>query len=98
MAFKLVFTREAAETMTKLAETQHTAKKLRKVRKALGLLEQDPKYPGLQSHPYTSMSGANGEKIWDSYVENRTPQAWRIFGHYGPGEGTITVVLITPHP
>jgi hypothetical protein len=42
-------------------------------------------------------------KVWDSYVENRTPSAWRIFWHFGPDEPeaqlpVITVLAMGPHP
>jgi len=40
----------------------------------------------------------------DSYVENRTPGAWRIYWMYGPNEirddveiAVITVLMIGPH-
>lgn len=98
MGFTLQFTREAAEALAVLGNDAHLAKKLAKVRRALGRLESDPGYPSLRSHKYTSLAGANGEDVWDSYVENDTPSAWRIFWHYGPGAGVITVVSITPHP
>jgi hypothetical protein len=69
------------------------------VRKTLGLLEtQGPRYPGLNSHPYSSLQGPNGEDVWESYAENKTPAAFRVFWYYGPGRGVITVVAITPHP
>jgi hypothetical protein len=97
-AYKLVFTPEAEAVMTDLQAQAQYAKKLKKVRKALGLLQQNPRYPSLNSHKYQSMSGANGEDVWDSYVENNTPSAWRIFWHYGPTEDTITILLIGPHP
>jgi hypothetical protein len=44
------------------------------------------------------LHGQNGEDVWDSYVENNVPSAWRVFWHYGPGERVITVVLIHPAP
>ena len=81
-----------------LKAKQQYAAKLKKVRKALGLLQTNPRHPGLNSHKYTSLHGASGEDVWDSYVENNTPAAWRIFWHYGPGDGQITVVTIGPHP
>lgn len=31
-------------------------------------------------------------------TQNNPPSAWRLFWHYGPGQGVITVVSITPHP
>lgn len=81
------------------------ATKLKKVRRALALLEQDPRYPGLHSHQYESFPGLPKARVWDSYVENKTPNAWRIFWQYGPNEmvdgkevAVITVLAITPHP
>lgn len=96
--YALRFTREAAEAVRKLENDAHLEKKLAKVRRALARLQIDPRYPSLQSHKYTSLEGVNGEDVWDSYVENKTPGAWRIFWHFGPGAGVITVVAITPHP
>lgn len=96
--FELLFTEEADQQLTMLEEAADKASKLKKVHKALGFLETNPKHPGLNSHKYSSLSGVNGEDVWDSYVENNTPSAWRIFWHYGPGSGKITILLITPHP
>jgi hypothetical protein len=96
--FRLLFTKEAAGVLAGLgAEPQH-ATKLKRVRKALGFLQSDPQHPSLQSHKYSSLAGVKGEVVWDSYVENHTPSAWRIFWHYGPGADTITVLSISPHP
>ncbi|ROR80035.1 hypothetical protein SAMN06295974_1930 [Plantibacter flavus] len=97
MAFELKFTREA-DAQVQALNTPAQQKKLRKVQRALARLELDPRYPSLHSHKYSSLSGSQGEEVWDSYVENHTPGAWRIFWHYGPGSNTITVVSITPHP
>ncbi|WP_125613155.1 hypothetical protein [Specibacter cremeus] len=98
MAFDLLFTPEAEAALDLLRSDGHLEKKLRKVQRALGRLQQDPRYPGLSSHKYSSLSGVNGEEVWDSYVENNTPSAWRIYWHYGPGRNVITVFAITPHP
>ncbi len=95
MPFQLRFTTEAKGQLEALATD---AAKLKKVRKCLGLLEINPRYPGLNSHKYHELSGANGEDVWESYVENNTPSAWRVFWHYGPGQDVITIIAITPHP
>lgn len=83
---------------------QAAAVKLKKVRKALGLLQTDPTYPSLHSHLYQHFPGMEKGKVWDSYVENRTPGAWRIYWMYGPNEtrddvefAVITVLVIGPH-
>lgn len=100
MAFRLLFTREARRQLEDLAhdDDKQNQPKLTRVRKCLGLLETDPRHPGLNSHKFSDLRGANGEDVWESYVENKTPAAWRVFWHYGPGQGVITVVAITPHP
>lgn len=106
MPYKLKFSSGAEAQYTALVSGgAATAAKLRKVQRALGLLEQDPRYPGLHSHQYENFPGLPKAKIWDSYVENRTASAWRIFWMYGPNETVdgkdvpvITVVAIVPHP
>lgn len=96
--FELVFSEEADEQLTALEQQADKAAKLKKVQKTLGFIELNPRHPGLNSHKYSSLTGANNEDVWDSYVENNTPSAWRIFWHYGPNSGEITILLITPHP
>ncbi len=97
MPFALRFTNKAADQLERL-KAPATKTRLAKVRKTLGLIQLDPRYPGLNSHKYSSISGANGEEIWESYVENRTPSAWRVFWHYGPEADQITIVSIAAHP
>ena len=36
--------------------------------------------------------------MWEVYVENRTPSAWRVWFWYGPGQGEISILAIAPHP
>lgn len=96
MSFNLRFTKEAAGQLKKIESTD--VKKAKKVKKCLGLLENDPKYEGLNSHKYFSLKGPSGEEIWESYVEGKTPAAFRVFWHYGPGRGVISIVTITRHP
>ncbi|HSI74005.1 MAG TPA: hypothetical protein VK934_12585 [Fimbriimonas sp.] len=100
MPFQLIFQPEAAGQLRDLEhdEDKKDVKKLKKVRKCLGLIETNPKHPGLESHKYNELKGLNGEDVWESYVENKVSTAWRVFWHYGPGRGIITIVAITPHP
>lgn len=95
MSFKLVFTAEAKGQLESLNADE---KKLKRVRKCLGLIEVDPKHPGLNSHKYSAMKTRDNRDLWESYVENKTPAAWRVFWCYGPGANEITIVAITAHP
>ncbi len=94
---ELRFTREAARILKELEDPQFRTK-LKKVRKACALLEANPRHPGLNSHKYVSIKSADGADVWESYVENHTPGAWRIFWRYGPGADIITILTIGPHP
>jgi hypothetical protein len=97
--FVLLYTREAERVIEDLCAKQQYSAKLKKVRKALRLLEQaGPRHSGLHSHDYKSVPGPGGATLWESYVENRTPSAWRVWWIYGPADGQITVVTIGPHP
>jgi hypothetical protein len=98
MNFKLLFTEEASSNLIDLNKDQSKKKRLKAVNKALGYLETNPKHPSLNTHEYDSLSREFGIKIFEAYAENRTPQAYRIFWHYGPDKRDITIIAITPHP
>lgn len=98
MNFKLLFTEEASSNLIDLNKDQSKKKRLKAVNKALGYLETNPKHPSLNTHEYDSLTREFGIKIFEAYAENRTPQAYRIFWHYGPDKKDITIIAITPHP
>ena len=59
----------------------------------------------LSGYEFSSLKGANNERVWEAYAQNKTPGAYRVFFHYGPGEkkgprriAVLTIVAITPHP
>ena len=96
--FQLAYTDEARSVLKDLEQPRHSVKR-QKVLKTLRLLRDiGPAHPGLNSHKYHSRSGPHGEDLWESYVENRTPGAWRIWWIYGPEDDMITVVTLGPHP
>jgi hypothetical protein len=95
---KLVFTPEAVEQLEALTSNRGLTKRLKAVRKTLGWMEKNLRHPGLNTHEFFSLKGANGEEVFEAYAENQTPAAYRVFWHYGPGKDAITVVAITPHP
>ena len=61
-------------------------------------METNLRHPGLNTHRYDSLTGANGEDVFEAYAENDTSAAYRIFWHYGPDKGQLTIIAITPHP
>ncbi len=70
----------------------------KKLVKALGFLGQNPRHPGLASHEIDDLTRQHRIKIFQSYLENNTPAAGRLFWAYGPDQGEITVLAIEPHP
>ncbi len=73
-------------------------KYLKKIVKCFALLEKEPTYPSLNSHKIDVLSKKAGVDIWESYLENHTPSAGRVFWLYGPKKGQITIAAIEPHP
>jgi hypothetical protein len=69
-----------------------------KFAKAGNHLEGNPFHPGLQSHEIGHLTGRYGQKVFQSYLENNTPAAGRMFWVYGPERRQITVVGLEPHP
>lgn len=66
--------------------------------KALKLLSQNPRYPGLQTHEIEPLSKRYGIKVWQSYLENKTSGAMRMYWVYGPNQSDITIIGLEPHP
>ena len=66
--------------------------------KALKLLSQDPTYPSLQSHEIEPLTKRYGVKVWQSYLENNTSRAMRMYWVYGPNRQDITIIGLEPHP
>ena len=98
MVFRLVFTDEARSNLKELEGDEGLAKRIKAVRKTLGLLESNPKHPSLQTHKFHSLKGPQGEEVFEAYAEHKTPAAYRVFWYYGPTRGDITILAITPHP
>jgi hypothetical protein len=94
--FQILFQPEAEESLNSLKNVD--PKKYGKVLKTLGYMETNLRHPGLKTHKYDADEGPNGEDIFESYVENNTPGAYRVFWFYGPNPRQLTILAITPHP
>lgn len=106
MRYKLRFTHTANKQID-IIENNHTLESvLRQVRKTLGYLETNLRTKSLQTHEFESLTRRYGKKVFEAYVQQNAPAAYRIFWHYGPDEtdkngkriAIISILAITPHP
>ena len=106
MRRELRFSPPADEQLSKLENTPALKGVLKQVRKTLGYLETNLRAKSLQTHEFESLTRRYGEKVFEAYVQQKTPGAYRVFWRYGPDEinksgkrvPIITIVAITPHP
>lgn len=84
MKFELIYTEDADEQLRDLEISKDKASAYKAIRKALGLMETNLRHQSLNTHPYSSLIGVNGEKVFESYAQNNTPGAYRVFWRYGP--------------
>lgn len=98
MKFKLKYTPTANDQLSHRETSPDKITEFKAVRKALGLMETNLRHKSLHTHKYSSLTGPNGEEVFEAYAENKTPEAYRIFWYYGPSRGFITILAVTPHP
>lgn len=97
MQFKLQFS-EAAKLKVKELELDKSKRGLLKqLRRVLGFMETNLKHPSLNTHKFSGITCSLGD-VFESYAQNNTPGAYRIFWAYGPGRREIYILDITPHP
>jgi hypothetical protein len=72
----------------------------KQVSKCVRLLQENPRHPGLQTHEFESMPNPfqKDQKVFEAYVQQKSPGAYRVFWCYGPRQGELTIIAITPHP
>lgn len=87
--------RKGAAENTLNREERELAKKFAK---AVKHLSANPFHPGLQSHEIDDLTDKFSQKVYESYLENNTPSAGRLFWVYGPNRRQISVVGLEPHP
>jgi hypothetical protein len=95
--FELIFTPQADSDLREIENDPSKKDILKAVRKTLGFMETNLRHPSLNTHEFSSLKGPIGEKLFEAYVQQKTPVAYRIFWYYGPDRKQITIVAITPH-
>lgn len=110
MPFELVWTQRAQDQYDRIKADAQRVDKGKKSSKQQGLfkqvlkclrwLEENPRHPGLHSHDYYTLEHPYNPKgkVFESYIQNQTPGAYRVFWCYGKGKEQITLIAITPHP
>ena len=95
MTFSIQFTPEADGQYRHLPQT-----KLKKVRRAIGYLQTNPRHPSLNTHLYPGYENPfdPSSPVFEAYAENKTSGAYRIFWCYGPERSEITIIAIIRHP
>jgi hypothetical protein len=86
--------------ISKKAKASREEGLFKQVRKCVQLLKSNPKHPGLATHQYSGLPNPHNpkQKVFEAYVQQSTPAAYRVFWCYGPEKDQITIVAITPHP
>lgn len=98
MKFKLIFNDDAKNQFEVLKNSKNKGFVFKAICKTLAFMETNLRHPSLKTHEFTTLEGPNGEKVFESYAQNNTPGAYRVFWNYGPKKGEITIVSIIPHP
>lgn len=98
--FVLIFTDGAQTELARLERSRQHTGLVKQIKKTLGFLQTNPRHPSLQTHVFRSLEHPydSREKVFEAYVQQHTPAAYRLFWCYGPDKGQITVLAITPHP
>ena len=98
--FELVFTGSAKEELERLEGSPRYTGLVKQIKKTLGFLEANPRYPSLHTHVFHSLEHPYNprENVFEAYVQQHTPAAYRLFWCYGPRKGQLTIIAITPHP
>ncbi|HEY4711772.1 MAG TPA: hypothetical protein VIH69_03725 [Dehalococcoidia bacterium] len=103
---ELRFTLEADKQLTIIENDPSLESVQKQVRKTLRYLETNLRSKSLQTHEYESLTRRYGIKVFEAYVQQNRPGAYRVFWDYGPDEigkdgrriPVITIIAITPHP
>lgn len=98
--YTIKYSATVAERLGDMDGKPQHEQKLKKIAKAIKLLrEQGPSYPGLQTHKMQAIKSPDGRDVWNSYIENHTPSAWRVLWVYGDRDNPdeIEIISIGPH-
>lgn len=89
---------EAEKTISALIADSSKRGLYKQIKKTLCLMKENLRHPSLHTHKYHNFERPKGQSIFEAYVQNKTPGAYRVFWCYGPEKDMITILAITPYP
>ncbi len=104
MTYAQLRAKAEASVAERLRSTKNKATRdeglFKQVYKCIEHLRSNPRHPALHTHVYHSLPNPykSHDKVFEAYIQNRTPGAYRLFWCYGPENAQITIIAITPHP
>jgi hypothetical protein len=100
MKFEIYWTEEAWEEYQRLKNSPSEAAEYKQVKKAIEFMAVNLRHPSLNTHKMTSVPNLvdPDQDVFESYAQNNTPAAKRVFWYYGPKKGQITILGILNHP
>lgn len=98
MKFELNYSDEAKDQFLELENSKDKFKQYKAVAKTLGLMQTNLRHPSLHTHKFDAIKSPFGSEVFESYAQNKTPGAYRIFWCYGPECKELYIIAITPHP
>ena len=97
MLFKLRFSEQAALNLQELKLDKSKKGLVKQIEKVLGFMEENLKHPSLHTHKFSELSCKLGN-VFETYAQNNTAGAYRVFWAYGPNKNELYILDITPHP
>ena len=98
MKFNLKYSETAKDQFLKLENSKDKIMQYKAVSKTLGIMQINLRHPSLNTHKYDAITSPFGGEVFESYAQNKTPAAYRVFWTYGPKRNEIYIIAITPHP
>ena len=95
--FKLVFTEKANKQYFDIIDNPAKRGLAKQVDKTLEFLKTNPRHPSLHTHKNEKLSSLHQQPVFQAYVHNYTPGAYRIFFTYS-AKNEITITSIEVHP
>lgn len=79
MKFNLNYSDEAKRQFLELELSKEKFKQYKAVAKTLGLMQTNLRHPSLNTHKYDAIESPFGAEVFESYAQNKTPGAYKIF-------------------